>query len=66
MKLRGCFLVRRRSPLWWASNSCVVDETVSAREAVNEGPLLVVRDRDGVDLQFQLQARLPLQTHKFQ
>jgi hypothetical protein len=38
----------------------------SAQEAVNEGLQLVVRGRDDVDLQLQLQARLSLQTHEFQ
>ena len=66
MKQDGCFRVRRRSPLWWARSSCVVGETVSAQEAENEGQQLVVRGRDDVDLQLQLQARLPLQMHNFQ
>jgi hypothetical protein len=38
----------------------------SALEAVSEGLLLVVRGRDDVDPQIQLQARLSLQTHEFQ
>ena len=66
MTLSGCSQVHHRSPLWWARSSCVVGETVSAQEAVNEGLQLVVRGRDDVDLQLQLQARLSLQTHEFQ
>ena len=44
----------------------MVGETVSAQEAVNEALQLVVRGRDDVDLQLQLQARSSLQTHEFQ
>ena len=66
MKLSEYFQVRRRSPLSWGRSSYVVDEMASVRVAASVGLLLVVRGRDDVDRQLQLQARLPLQTHKFQ